>query len=46
MQKINQLQACFDAISEGNEKTGDLGGKGTCSSFTDDICRRIRDIHV
>ncbi|EFO21714.1 isocitrate dehydrogenase subunit alpha [Loa loa] len=37
-------KACFDAIKEGNEKTGDLGGRGTCSSFTDDICRRIRDL--
>uniref|UniRef100_A0A915PLD7 Isocitrate dehydrogenase [NAD] subunit, mitochondrial n=1 Tax=Setaria digitata TaxID=48799 RepID=A0A915PLD7_9BILA len=37
-------KACFDAIKEGNEKTGDLGGHGTCSSFTDDICARIRDM--
>ncbi|MFH4984813.1 hypothetical protein AB6A40_011522, partial [Gnathostoma spinigerum] len=35
--------ACFEAIKEGNEKTGDLGGKGSCSSFTADICSRIRD---
>uniref|UniRef100_A0AAF5Q1M6 Isocitrate dehydrogenase [NAD] subunit, mitochondrial n=1 Tax=Wuchereria bancrofti TaxID=6293 RepID=A0AAF5Q1M6_WUCBA len=37
-------KACFDAIREGNEKTGDLGGYGTCSSFTDDICRRVRRV--
>ncbi|MCP9260895.1 Isocitrate dehydrogenase [NAD] subunit, mitochondrial [Dirofilaria immitis] len=37
-------KACFDAIREGNEKTGDLGGYGTCSSFTDDICKRIQDM--
>uniref|UniRef100_A0A0M3IDH1 Isocitrate dehydrogenase [NAD] subunit, mitochondrial n=2 Tax=Ascaris TaxID=6251 RepID=A0A0M3IDH1_ASCLU len=36
--------ACFDAISEGNEKTGDLGGRGSCSSFTADICARIRNM--
>uniref|UniRef100_A0A6V7U0J6 Isocitrate dehydrogenase [NAD] subunit, mitochondrial n=1 Tax=Meloidogyne enterolobii TaxID=390850 RepID=A0A6V7U0J6_MELEN len=34
-------KACFDAIAKGNQKTGDLGGKGTCQSFTADICARI-----
>uniref|UniRef100_A0A6V7TK72 Isocitrate dehydrogenase [NAD] subunit, mitochondrial n=2 Tax=Meloidogyne enterolobii TaxID=390850 RepID=A0A6V7TK72_MELEN len=34
-------KACFDAIATGNQKTGDLGGKGTCQSFTADICARI-----
>ncbi|OZC08912.1 hypothetical protein X798_03999 [Onchocerca flexuosa] len=37
-------KACFDAIRKGSEKTGDLGGHGTCSSFTDDICKRIRNM--
>ncbi|CAD5207787.1 unnamed protein product [Bursaphelenchus okinawaensis] len=36
-------KACFDAIAHGDQKTGDLGGKGTCSSFTEDICARIRN---
>uniref|UniRef100_A0A915LU73 isocitrate dehydrogenase (NAD(+)) n=1 Tax=Meloidogyne javanica TaxID=6303 RepID=A0A915LU73_MELJA len=35
------VAACFDAIAQGNQKTGDLGGKGTCQSFTADICARI-----
>jgi isocitrate dehydrogenase (NAD+) len=37
-------KACFDAIAVGDQKTGDLGGNGTCSSFTNDICARIRDM--
>uniref|UniRef100_A0AC35TSJ2 Isocitrate dehydrogenase [NAD] subunit, mitochondrial n=1 Tax=Rhabditophanes sp. KR3021 TaxID=114890 RepID=A0AC35TSJ2_9BILA len=37
-------RAVFDAIADGTNKTGDLGGKGTCSSFTDDVCARIRDM--
>jgi isocitrate dehydrogenase (NAD+) len=36
-------RACFDAIAHGNQKTGDLGGNGTCSSFTQDIVSRIRN---
>ncbi|CAD5210713.1 unnamed protein product [Bursaphelenchus xylophilus] len=36
-------KACFDAIAHGDQKTGDLGGRGTCSSFTEDICSRIRN---
>lgn len=24
--------------------TGDLGGKSKCSEFTDEICRRVRDL--
>ncbi|KAI6202835.1 hypothetical protein M3Y94_00486100 [Aphelenchoides besseyi] len=36
-------KACFDAIAHGDQKTGDLGGTGTCSSFTEDICARIRN---
>lgn len=35
------FKACFDAIAYGDQKTGDLGGNGTCSSFTADICARI-----
>uniref|UniRef100_A0A183CP07 isocitrate dehydrogenase (NAD(+)) n=1 Tax=Globodera pallida TaxID=36090 RepID=A0A183CP07_GLOPA len=37
-------KACFDAISSGGHKTRDLGGTGTCSTFTEDICARIRDM--
>ncbi|VDM99575.1 unnamed protein product [Thelazia callipaeda] len=37
-------KACFDAIKEGKEVTADLGGNGTCSSFTNDICARIRNM--
>ncbi|KAI6230086.1 Isocitrate dehydrogenase [Aphelenchoides fujianensis] len=36
-------KACFDAIAHGDQKTGDLGGKGTCTTFTEDICARIRN---
>lgn len=37
-------RAVFDAIADGRAKTGDLGGSGTCSSFTADVCARIRDM--
>lgn len=37
-------QACFDTIKEGKVITGDLGGKGKCSEFTDDICARVKNI--
>jgi isocitrate dehydrogenase (NAD+) len=37
-------QACFDTIKEGKTITGDLGGKGKCSEFTDDICARVKDM--
>jgi isocitrate dehydrogenase (NAD+) len=37
-------KACFDAIANGDHKTGDLGGTGTCSSFTADICARINNM--
>lgn len=33
--------ACFDVIREGKVLTGDLGGKGKCSEFTDEICKRV-----
>ncbi len=37
-------QATFETIKEGKNITGDLGGKAKCSEFTDEICRRVRDI--
>lgn len=37
-------KACFDAIAHGDQKTGDLGGRGSCSSFTADICARINNM--
>ncbi|KAI1708319.1 isocitrate/isopropylmalate dehydrogenase domain-containing protein [Ditylenchus destructor] len=37
-------KACLDAIASGDQKTRDLGGHGTCSSFTADICSRIQNM--
>lgn len=37
-------KACLDAIEEGSTKTVDLGGNGTCSKFTADICARVKDL--
>uniref|UniRef100_A0A1I7UXZ2 Isocitrate dehydrogenase [NAD] subunit, mitochondrial n=1 Tax=Caenorhabditis tropicalis TaxID=1561998 RepID=A0A1I7UXZ2_9PELO len=37
-------KAVFDAIADGRAKTGDLGGTGTCSSFTADVCARVKDL--
>jgi isocitrate dehydrogenase (NAD+) len=34
-------KACFATIKEGLKLTGDLGGKGKCSEFTDEICKKI-----
>ncbi|XP_021948289.1 probable isocitrate dehydrogenase [NAD] subunit alpha, mitochondrial [Folsomia candida] len=34
-------KACFAVIREGQKLTGDLGGKGKCSEFTDEICKKI-----
>jgi len=34
-------KACFEVIREGNKLTGDLGGKGKCSEFTDEICKKV-----
>jgi isocitrate dehydrogenase (NAD+) len=35
-------KACFDTIKEGKALTGDLGGKGKCSEFTDAICAKVQ----
>jgi len=35
-------KACFAVIKEGLKLTGDLGGKGKCSEFTDEICKKIQ----
>ena len=37
-------KACLAAIEDGRTKTVDLGGKGTCSAFTNDICARVKDL--
>jgi len=37
-------KACFDTIAAGVTTTGDLGGKGKCSEFTQEICDRVKDI--
>jgi len=37
-------KACLDTIADGKTTTGDLGGPGTCSSFTADICARVKDL--
>jgi len=34
-------KACFEVIREGDKLTGDLGGKGKCSEFTDAICKKV-----
>lgn len=42
MTHANKIEtACFDVIREGKILTGDLGGKGKCSEFTDAICKKI-----
>jgi isocitrate dehydrogenase (NAD+) len=33
--------AAFSVIKEGKYLTGDLGGKATCSDFTDEICSKV-----
>jgi isocitrate dehydrogenase (NAD+) len=33
--------ACFDTIREAKYLTGDLGGKGKCSEFTNAICEKL-----
>ncbi|CAK8697589.1 isocitrate dehydrogenase [NAD] subunit alpha, mitochondrial-like [Clavelina lepadiformis] len=37
-------QACFDAIKDKKSRTKDLGGDATCSKFTDEVCRRVKDL--
>jgi len=39
-------KACFDTIAAKTNITGDLGGKGTCSGFTQEICDRVKDIEA
>ncbi|XP_060581679.1 probable isocitrate dehydrogenase [NAD] subunit alpha, mitochondrial [Ruditapes philippinarum] len=36
--------AALSVIRDGQILTGDLGGKSTCSQFTDEICRRVQAI--
>uniref|UniRef100_A0A6Q2XBT4 Isocitrate dehydrogenase [NAD] subunit, mitochondrial n=1 Tax=Esox lucius TaxID=8010 RepID=A0A6Q2XBT4_ESOLU len=36
--------ACFDTIRDKKVLTGDLGGKSKCSEFTEEICRRVKDL--
>ncbi|XP_078456138.1 isocitrate dehydrogenase [NAD] subunit alpha, mitochondrial-like isoform X1 [Lampetra fluviatilis] len=36
--------ACFDTIRDGKVVTGDLGGHSKCSEFTEEICRRVKDL--
>jgi len=37
-------QACFEAINNTESRTKDLGGRATCSTFTDAICKRVKDL--
>lgn len=39
----NIEKACFDTIREGKFLTGDLGGKATCTQFTEEICSKINN---
>uniref|UniRef100_A0A8J2W4U1 Isocitrate dehydrogenase [NAD] subunit, mitochondrial n=1 Tax=Daphnia galeata TaxID=27404 RepID=A0A8J2W4U1_9CRUS len=34
-------RACYATIKEGKYLTADLGGKGKCSEYTDEICQKI-----
>uniref|UniRef100_A0A673U3S3 Isocitrate dehydrogenase [NAD] subunit alpha, mitochondrial n=1 Tax=Suricata suricatta TaxID=37032 RepID=A0A673U3S3_SURSU len=36
--------ACFATIKDGKSLTKDLGGNAKCSDFTEEICRRVRDL--
>nr|CAI9696433.1 unnamed protein product [Rangifer tarandus platyrhynchus] len=36
--------ACFATIKDGKSLTKDLGGNSKCSDFTDEICRRVKDL--
>ncbi|XP_052795378.1 isocitrate dehydrogenase [NAD] subunit alpha, mitochondrial-like [Mya arenaria] len=35
--------SALSVIRDGQVLTGDLGGKSTCSQFTDEICRRVQE---
>lgn len=37
-------KACYDAIKDKKSRTKDLGGDATCSVFTEEVCRRVRDL--
>jgi len=37
-------QACFEAINNQESRTKDLGGKASCSQFTNAICKRVKDL--
>uniref|UniRef100_A0A8C9ID55 Isocitrate dehydrogenase [NAD] subunit alpha, mitochondrial n=1 Tax=Piliocolobus tephrosceles TaxID=591936 RepID=A0A8C9ID55_9PRIM len=36
--------ACFATIKDGKSFTKDLGGNAKCSDFTEEICRRVKDL--
>uniref|UniRef100_A0A7J8CGX3 Isocitrate dehydrogenase [NAD] subunit alpha, mitochondrial n=1 Tax=Rousettus aegyptiacus TaxID=9407 RepID=A0A7J8CGX3_ROUAE len=36
--------ACFATIKDGKSLTKDLGGSAKCSDFTEEICRRVKDL--
>uniref|UniRef100_A0A5F5Q3D4 Isocitrate dehydrogenase (NAD(+)) 3 catalytic subunit alpha n=1 Tax=Equus caballus TaxID=9796 RepID=A0A5F5Q3D4_HORSE len=36
--------ACFATIKDGKSLTKDLGGNAKCSDFTEEICRRVKDL--
>uniref|UniRef100_A0A2K5ITM3 Isocitrate dehydrogenase [NAD] subunit, mitochondrial n=1 Tax=Colobus angolensis palliatus TaxID=336983 RepID=A0A2K5ITM3_COLAP len=36
--------ACFATIKDGKRLTKDLGGNAKCSDFTEEICRRVKDL--
>merc|ERR1712050_684884 len=37
-------KACFAAIKEKKSRTKDLGGDATCSVFTNEVCKRVKDL--
>ncbi|XP_053405503.1 isocitrate dehydrogenase [NAD] subunit alpha, mitochondrial-like [Mercenaria mercenaria] len=37
--------AALGVIRDGQVLTGDLGGKSTCSQFTEEICRRVQALN-
>jgi len=34
-------KSCLETIKEGKYRTADLGGKATCSDFTNEICSKV-----